>query len=166
MGQAHIQRRGRSKKTVSTPWAAWSDEQLLELRMCDLRLGLAGSFYEQPIAQLERELAARGLLFRPHVWISDEWFTPDGVPGIAVPFYLAHPRLAKLEANQMLEVEGGTSEWCMRILRHEAGHAIENAFLLRRRRRRQKLFGRSSQPYPEYYTPRPYSRSFVRHLDV
>lgn len=166
MGRAQIQRRGGAKKAVQTPWATWSDEQLLDLRMCDLRLELAGSFYERPIAQLERELAARGLLFRPHVWISDEWFTPDGVPGIAVPFYLAHPRLAKLEANQMLEVEGGTTEWCMRILRHEAGHAIENAFLLRRRRRRQKLFGRSSEPYPEYYTPRPYSRSFVRHLDV
>jgi hypothetical protein len=66
----------------------------------------------------------------------------------------------------MLEVEGGTPEWCMRILRHEAGHAIENAYLLRRRRRRQQLFGRSSQPYPNHYSPRPYSRSFVRHLDV
>ncbi|MCC2640625.1 MAG: uncharacterized protein K0S45_1038 [Nitrospira sp.] len=134
--------------------------------MCDLHLELEGSFYSQPIAQLSRELGERGLAFRPHVWLSDEWFTPDGVPGIAVPFYLAHPRLAKLEASQMLEVEGGTRDWCMRILRHEAGHAIENAYLLRRRRRRQKLFGRSSQPYPAYYTPRPYSRSFVRHLDV
>ena len=27
----------------------------------------------------------------------------------------------------MLEVEGGTPEWCMRILRHETGHAIDNA---------------------------------------
>ena len=85
MGRAQIQRRGGAKKAVQTPWATWSDEQLLDLRMCDLRLELAGSFYERPIAQLERELAARGLLFRPHVWISDEWFTPDGVPGIAVP---------------------------------------------------------------------------------
>ena len=57
----------------------------------------------------------------------------------------------------MLEVEGGTPEWCMRILRHETGHAIDNAYRLRRRRRRQQLFGLSSQPYPEYYTPRPYS---------
>lgn len=167
MGRTQIQRRNRSRRVEQTPdWANWSDDQLLDLRMCDLHVELDGSFYEQPIAQLQRELTARGLLFRPYVWISDEWFTPDGVPGIAVPFYLAHPRLAKLEASQMLEIEGGTMDWCMRILRHEAGHAIENAYLLRRRRRRQKLFGRSSQPYPEYYTPRPYSRSFVRHLDV
>lgn len=167
MGRAQSQQRQRADSADPVPvWAEWSDEQLLDLRMCDLELRLDGTFYQEPIAQLYRELDARRLLFRPHVWISDEWFTPDGVPGIAVPFYLAHPRLAKLEANQMLEVEGGTHDWCMRILRHEAGHAIENAFLLRRRRRRQKLFGRSSQPYPEYYTPRPYSRSFVRHLDV
>ncbi len=167
MGRTEIHRRQRSRTAdQGSDWAEWSDEQLLDLRMCDLRLGLEGSFYQEPVAQLHRELEARGLAFRPHVWLSDEWFTPDGVPGIAVPFYLAHPRLAKLEASQMLEVEGGTTDWCMRILRHEAGHAIENAHLLRRRRRRQKLFGRSSQPYPEYYTPRPYSRSFVRHLDV
>ena len=30
----------------------------------------------------------------------------------------------------------------------------------------RRLFGKSSEPYPEYYTPKPYSRSFVRHLDV
>ena len=65
----------------------------------------------------------------------------------------------------MLEVEGGEHEWCMRILRHEAGHAIDNAFRLRRRRQRQHTFGSPSQPYPEFYTPKPYSKSFVLHLD-
>ncbi len=147
-------------------WVSWSDDQLLDLRFCDLKLAIEGSSLERSIAQLSTELDSRGLRFRPHFWLSDEWFTPDGVPGIAVPFYLAHPRLARLEQNQMLEVEGGTHEWCMKILRHEAGHAIENAHLLRRRRRRQLLFGKSSEPYPEYYTPRPYSRSFVRYLDI
>jgi hypothetical protein len=111
------------------------------------------------------ELAARGLTFQPHYWLADEWFTPDGVPGVAIPFYLAHPRLAKLELAQMLEVEGGDADACMRILRHEAGHAIDNAFELRLRADRQKLFGSSSLPYPEYYSPKPYSRSFVLHLD-
>ena len=147
-------------------WATWPDEAVLDLPICDLRLGLTGGFLEQPIAELTRELEQRGLLFRPHFWISNEWFTPDGVPGIAIPFYLAHPRLAKLELNQMLEVEGGTTEWCLRILRHEAGHAIENAYKLRRRKTRQEIFGKSSQRYPMYYSPRPYSRSFVRHLDL
>ncbi len=147
-------------------WASWPDEALLDLPMCDLQLDIKGSFLEEPIAELTRELEGRGLLFRPHFWLSNEWFTPDGVPGIAVPFYLAHPRLAKLELTQMLEVEGGTPEWCLRILRHEAGHAIENAYKIRRRKTRQQIFGRSSQAYPKYYSPRPYSRSFVRHLDL
>ena len=148
------------------PWASWSDDALLDLSMCDLQVGLKGGFLEQPIAELTRELECRGLLFRPHFWLSNEWFTPDGVPGIAVPFYLAHPRLAKLEQTQMLEVEGGTTEWCLRILRHEAGHAIENAYTIRRRKTRRHVFGKSSQRYPMYYSPRPYSRSFVRHLDL
>jgi hypothetical protein len=147
-------------------WVAWSNEQLLDLPMNQLGVTLGGPFLSAQIAQLYAELEARQLRFRPHVWVSTEWFTPDGVPGIAVPFYLAHPRLAKLELDQMLEVEGGTPEWCMRILRHEAGHAVENAYRLRRLRRRQQIFGRSSEPYPKYYRPRPYSRSFVRHLDV
>ena len=66
----------------------------------------------------------------------------------------------------MREVEGGTREWCLKILRHETGHAIENAYRLRRRSRRRELFGRTSEPYPDAYSPRPYSRSFVRHLDA
>ncbi|HTK86129.1 MAG TPA: putative zinc-binding metallopeptidase, partial [Nitrospiraceae bacterium] len=145
-------------------WASLTDEQLLDLRLCDLHLKLEGSPLEERIAQLYRELDERGLRFRPHFWLSDEWFTPDGVPGIAIPFYLAHSRLAKLELNQMLEVEGGDADWCMRILRHEAGHAIENAFAIRRRPRRQQLFGKSSVPYPDHYSFKPYSKSFVVHL--
>jgi len=87
------------------------------------------------------------------------------VPGVAIPFYLAHPRLAKLELAQMLEIEGGDETSCLRILRHEVGHAIDNAYELRRRPTRRRLFGNPATPYPEYYTPKPYSKSFVHHLD-
>ena len=65
----------------------------------------------------------------------------------------------------MLEVEGGTPSGACKILRHEAGHAIDNAYKLRQRRRRQQIFGPSYMQYPEYYTPKPYSKSFVLHLD-
>ena len=147
-------------------WAHLSDKDLLALRLCDLGLTIAGSALEPPVRQLGTELKARGLRFRPYFWLSDDWYTPDGVPGIALPFYMAHPRLVRLEEGQMLEVEGGTPEWCMRILRHEAGHAIENAYRLRRLRRRIALFGRSSQKYPAFYEPRPYSKSFVQHLEA
>jgi hypothetical protein len=146
-------------------WAAFADEQLLDVRMCDLGLSIPGSGVEEPIATVAAELDARGLQFRPHYWLSDEWFTPDGVPGIAIPFYLAHPRLAKLELAQMLEVEGGEPDAFVRILRHEIGHAIDNAYQLRRRPTRRRLFGLPAVEYPEYYTPKPYSKSFVQHLD-
>jgi hypothetical protein len=146
-------------------WNTLSDEKLLELRMCDLGLTIEGTELEARIAAIAGELEARGVRFRPRYWLSDEWFTPDGVPGVAIPFYLAHPRLAKLELAQMLEVEGGDETSCLRILRHEIGHAIDNAFELRRRPTRRRLFGNPATPYPEYYTPKPYSKSFVHHLD-
>ncbi len=149
----------------SESWADLPDEQLLDLRFDQLPLHISGSWLEARIEALFADLAARGLTFRPYFWLSSDWFTPDGVSGIAIPFYLAHPRLMRLEKAQMLEVEGGTPEWCLQILRHEAGHAIDNAYALRRRRKRVRLFGRPSEPYPDFYLPRPYSKSFVLHLD-
>jgi hypothetical protein len=65
----------------------------------------------------------------------------------------------------MLEVEGGTKAWCMQLLRHEAGHAFETAYRLGRRARWRSVFGRAGKPYPEYYNPKPFSRSYVHHLD-
>jgi hypothetical protein len=146
-------------------WVDLSDEELLKVRMCDLNLSVQGTILESRIAQVQRELDCRELRFVPHYWLSDEWFCPDGIPGIAIPFYLAHPRLERLERSKLYEVEGGDEEWCLKILRHEVGHAIENAFRLRLRKERRRIFGRSSVPYPEYYSPRPYSKSFVLHLD-
>ena len=113
-----------SEAATEPVWAHWHDKDLLGLRLCDLQLSIRGSPLEPHVRQLASELRARGLRFRPYYWLSDDWYTPDGVPGIALPYYMAHPRLVRLEEAQMLEVEGGTPEWCMRILRHEAGHAI------------------------------------------
>ena len=145
--------------------SALGDEELLDVQFRELDLKIEGTDLAQRVDQLNGELAARGLTFRPHFWLSDEWFTPDGIPGVAIPFYLAHPRLARLEMSQMLEVEGGEPEWCMRIMRHEAGHAIDNAFQLRRRQKRREIFGDHRLPYPEHYAPKPYSKNFVLHLD-
>ncbi|MGH9321534.1 MAG: putative zinc-binding metallopeptidase [Vicinamibacteria bacterium] len=145
-------------------WSRRSDEELLSLRFHDLGLHSMGPLVNRAVKELHRELARRGLRFRPHIWLSDEWFSPDGVPGFAIPFYLAHPRLLKLERSQMLEVEGGTLRSCLRLMRHETGHAIDNAYRLRRRRERQRLFGSSDEPYPRSYAPKPFSRRFVRHL--
>lgn len=133
--------------------------------MCDLGLRIEGTALEARIAQLYEELDARGVPFHPHCWLSDEWFSPDGVPGIAIPFYLAHPRLARLERKELLEVEGGTKDWCLKILRHETGHALDTAFRLHRRKGYRALFGRYTKPYPDHYRPRPYSKYYVRHLE-
>jgi len=141
-----------------------SDEQLLGLRFCDLKLRIERTPLARRVRRLYRELGKRHIDFRPHVWLSEEWFSPDGVPGIAVPFYLAHPRLERLERHMMQKVEGGSTESAMRILRHEAGHAIDTAYRLRRRKRWREVFGPASQPYPDSYTARPGSRRYVQHL--
>ncbi len=36
--------------------------------------------------RLYAELAITRHRFRPHFWFAEEWFSPDGVPGIALPF--------------------------------------------------------------------------------
>jgi hypothetical protein len=141
-----------------------TDKQLLGMRFCDLKLRIERTPLAKRVRRLYRELDKRQIAFRPHVWLSEEWFSPDGVPGIAVPFYLAHPRLEKLERRMMSHVEGGSAESAMRILRHEAGHAIDTAYRLRRRRRWREVFGPASQPYPDNYTARPGSRRYVQHL--
>lgn len=146
--------------------ARMSDDDLLDTRFCDLGLKLSTSPLQQRIDQLHTELRSRGILFKPHCWLSDDWYSPDGIPGIAVPFYLAHPRLIRLERQQLLEVEGGTKPWCMKILRHEAGHAIDTAYRLRRKAAYRRVFGKVSAPYREYYQPTPSSRDYVLHLEM
>jgi hypothetical protein len=145
-------------------WAKLDDEALLDLRFNDLGLRLAGSPLERAVDRLYGELDRRGVRFRPHVWLSVEWFCPDGVPGFAIPFYLAHPRLAALERRMMHEVEGGNARWLQRILRHETGHALDNAYRLRLRKRWRQVFGPASRPYPVRYAPRTTSRNYVMHL--
>ncbi|MCP3981741.1 MAG: hypothetical protein GY716_20765 [bacterium] len=147
-------------------WTRWSDEALLDLRFRDLGLKIEGTELEHRVERLYDELERRGIVFRPHVWLSSEWFSPDGVPGIAAPFYLAHPRLMKLEARQMLEVDGGTEKACMRVLRHEAGHAIDTAYRLHFKKNWRQTFGSYSKRYPKSYRPQPNSRNFVLHLDA
>src|SRR3954464_4418655 len=152
------------RQNISDEWPDSGDEQLLDIRLGDLPLHIEGTLASR-IDQLRSELADTGLRLPIHFYLAEEWFTPDGATSIAIPFYLAHPRLEKLEESQMFEVEGGEYEWGMRILRHEAGHALDNAFRLRLKRQRREIFGNPATPYPEFYTPRPHSKSFVLHLD-
>jgi hypothetical protein len=145
-------------------WASLPDEQLLKLRLRDLKVTVEGTWLEDCFNTLLEELDQRGFRVRPHAWISSEWFSPENTPGIAIPFYLAHPRLMRLEKKKIIDVEGGTWSECMAILRHEAGHVLQHSYALQRRRRWQQLFGPSSKRYPSYYRPNPASRHFVQHL--
>ena len=76
-------------------WASLPDEELLNIRMCDLPLRIDHELAERT-ERLRAELHAAGLRAHIHPYLSDEWFTPYGATAIAIPFYLAHPRLAKL----------------------------------------------------------------------
>lgn len=154
-----------SERKPRRGWTRCSDQRLLEQRLRDLDLRIERTWLQSCVNRLYRELENRGILFRPHVWLSTEWFSPDGIPGIAIPFYLAHPRLMRLERREMLQVEGGTDAACMRILRHEAGHALDTAYRLHFKPAWRKAFGRYAQRYPDYYIPKPDSRSYVLHLD-
>lgn len=146
------------------PWATWTDERLLLLRFKDLGLQLKGTWVQDCVDELHGELEERGLRLKPHAWVSEEWFSPGGVSGFAVPFYLLHPRLMKLERTQLIEVEGGTHHECMKILRHECGHAVQHGYQLHRKREWQRLFGKSSIKYPDAYRPNPASKRYVQHL--
>ena len=145
--------------------SSMSDDELLRTRICDLKLRIPGTELESRIEKLYSELAAKDISVKPICYLGDEWFCPEGSTTIAIPFYLAHPRLKKLEEKMMMEVEGGTETWCMRLLRHEMGHVLNHAFLLEKDRNWQKLFGPTSLEYSESFRAQPYSRRFVRHLD-
>ena len=73
-----------AKRPRTLSWTRLSDEKLLELRFCDLKLSLERSPLARRVKRLYAELENRGIHFKPHVWLAEEWFSPDGVPGIAV----------------------------------------------------------------------------------
>lgn len=152
---------------METPeWASLTDDQLLERRISSLGLKLEGTTIEPLIKQLYDEIAAKGLTFQPPVHIGDEWFVPVDLPAIFVPFFLVHNRLRGLERSMMLEVEGETPEWFMKLMRHETAHSYAHAYQLPRKKKWQRCFGKTSREgTPMTYRPRPFSRSFVTHLE-
>jgi hypothetical protein len=150
--------------SVHATGEGWEGERLtlLNRRISDLGLSIEGTPVERLANQLYEELAARGLAFRPPVYLSDQWGCPDGTPLIGVPFYLADERLAKIEEEQSVEVEG--EQDAMRYMRHEAGHAFNYAYRLYDRADWRQTFGPYSRPYRDRYRANPFSRDYVRHI--
>jgi hypothetical protein len=135
---------------------------LLGKRISQLGLRLEGSPVERYVHQLYRELDRKGLTkFRPVCYLTDEWGCPDGQPVIGIPFYLAEPRLSRLE-RAMNDLEDERE--IMMYLRHEAGHAINYAYRLYATPEWRRLFGPYNRRYRDRYRPVPFSRKFVRHL--
>jgi hypothetical protein len=153
-----------SRRRPALDLALADDETLLAARLRDLPVRLEGTLLARRLNRLHRELEARGVVALPHAWLSEEFFTPDGVLGFAIPFYLAHPRLMRLERTQMLEVEGAGEAECRRIFRHEAGHTLDEAYGFHKRDRYRRLFGDPTKSYPTSYKPRPESRHHVINL--
>lgn len=147
------------------PWAALPDRELLRWRISDLKVSIEGSTLQHRVDRLYRDLADHGLTYRPPCYLTTEWLTPDRIPALGIPFYLAHPRLTQLEKTMMLEAEGAHDKECMMLLRHETGHCINYAYRLYTRSRWRELFGPMSLDYnPHEYAMRPYSKQFVIHL--
>ncbi|HSB68575.1 MAG TPA: putative zinc-binding metallopeptidase [Candidatus Methylomirabilis sp.] len=138
-------------------------QPLLSRRISQLGLRLEGSPVERSVQMLYRELWRKGLKhFRPPCYLTDEWGCPSGEPIIGIPFYLADPKLARLEkAIDGLEDRRGIRMY----LRHEAGHAFNYAYKLYETAEWRELFGPFSRPYRDRYKPVPFDRSFVRHIE-
>ncbi|MEJ7812630.1 MAG: putative zinc-binding metallopeptidase [Gemmatimonadaceae bacterium] len=146
------------------PFEEWEGERrtLLSRRISELGLAIPGTLVERLTTQLYEELAAKGLAFRPPIYLSDQWGCPDDTPVIGVPFYLADPRLSRIEEEVAVEVESELDS--MRFLRHEAGHAFNYAYRLYNRADWRQQFGPYSRPYRDRYRVDPLSRQFVRHI--
>ena len=136
--------------------------ELLTKPIKDLGLKLEGSPLERFVHRLYRELDRKGLRkFRPPCYLTDEWGCPSGQPVIGIPFYLADPKLARLE-KAMNDLEDERE--IMMYMRHEAGHAFNYAYELYRKPEWHTLFGPFRRPYRDEYRPIPFSRRFVRHI--
>jgi hypothetical protein len=137
-------------------------QEILAKPIKELGLKLEGSPLERFVQQLYRELDRKGLKkFRPLCYLSDEWGCPSGEPVIGIPFYLANPKLARLE-KEMNDLEDARE--IMLYLRHEAGHAFNYAYELYKTDEWRELFGPFRRPYRDNYRPIPFSRHFVRHI--
>lgn len=159
-----------SRNTLISPhfvadFSTLTDESLLATRIQDLPLKIEGTPYATLIAKFRAELAAKGVPLVPEIYLGDEWFSPEGKVAIAIPFYLAHPRLISLEKKMMLEAEGAEPADFLKLLRHEAGHSLDHAYQLSKRPAWRRIFGSPDREYrPEHYRPRAYSRAYVNHL--
>src|SRR5215217_9387375 len=149
---------------MTESFSDWESERqtLLSRQISELGLAIPGSRVERMVEQLYSELDSKGLRFHPPVYLSDQWGCPDGIPLFGVPFYLADPRLERIEDDFAEGIE--SDQESMRFMRHEAGHAFNYAYRIYDRPDWRQTFGPYSRPYRERYNADPFSHDYVRHI--
>ena len=153
-------------RAVSSNWPDLSDEELLDLRLADLPLRLEGTVVETRIDQLKRELEARGLQL------------PAALLSVGRVVH-ARRRRRRWRCRSIWRIRGSSGSRRRRCSRSKAASTSGACASCATRPATSSttptscgcagsagaLFGSSSKPYPEFYAPRPYSKSFVLHLD-
>jgi hypothetical protein len=149
----------------SSNWSILSSTELLKLRWKELNLNLNQSPIEFHLKEVLHDLKLKGFLFKPEFFISDAWYVSLNYTAIAIPYYLLHPRLIKLEQEIMGKIEGENATKLRRLIRHELGHSIDHAYKLQKNIERMKLFGSSNLSYPESYKPNHFlKKNYVQYL--
>lgn len=118
------------------------------------------------VLQVKHEVRKKGLkYFWPAIFVGSEWYSPEDLNSVAIPFYLLDPQLLELEKKVMGEAEGENINSFLKLLRHEVGHAFEHAYGLSKLPQWQMIFGDPNTKYnPHSYTYQAYSRKFARNL--
>ena len=121
------------------------------------------NFIKSVIEQVYKELASRGIKFRPKYYFSNEWGCPDRVPIIGIPYSYCYPIFKTFEEDKII----ADKEAVLKILRHESGHALNYAFKLYEREDWKLIFGDFNKPYnldeaSKYINP--FSKDFVVNL--
>lgn len=154
-------RRNPGRNPLSRTIREVGQQKLLSTRICDLDLRPTGTLAEC-VEQVISEMRASGITFVPAFYLGDDDFwTADRSVSVNIPWYLATPDLWRLVNDHLFEY---SREEVLMYLRHEAGHALNYAYGLWRRRDWTEVFGDFRRPYRDVYSPNPWSRDFVRYL--
>lgn len=145
------------------------EEILLKSSIKNLGLKLPQNPYLSPLVdKVFKELEKKGFsAFRPHIYLGDEWFSPEGEAAVSIPFYLAHPKLTRLEKKHTGEAEGENKKIFLALLRHEIGHCFDHTYKLSKRQDWKRFFGDPQKKIynPDSYDFDPKSKDFVINLE-
>lgn len=147
-----------------TQWVTAESNKLLKLKINELQGLTPTPMLKKALKEVQEEVKKAFPLFNFSFYISDEWFCADSSTSIAIPFYLFCPELFKLEKKVMGETFEKNTSLLKKIIRHEIGHAIDNAYKLRKNSKRLEIFGNPKDLYPDHYARKAFSKKYVKNL--